>query len=42
MAATQTTALPDCQESCRQTGDITLACGDGNFYVESLKWTGCR
>ena len=19
---------------------ITLACGDGNFYVENLKWTG--
>jgi len=41
MAATPTTALPDCQGNLLvKPASITLACGDGNFYVESLKWTG--
>jgi len=40
-AATQTMALPDCQgKLLAKPASITLACGDGNFYVENLKWTG--
>jgi hypothetical protein len=41
VAATQPTALPDCQGKLLvKPASITLACGDGNFYVENLKWTG--
>jgi len=41
VAATQTTGLPDCQGKLLvKPASITLACGDGNFYAEKLKWTG--
>jgi hypothetical protein len=33
--------LPDCQgNSVFQPKRVTIACGDGNFFVESLGWTG--
>jgi TonB family protein len=33
--------LPDCQGNpVFQPKRVTLACGDGNFFVESLSWTG--
>jgi hypothetical protein len=41
IAATALPALPDCQgKPVVKPSSITLACGDGNFYVENLKWTG--
>jgi len=40
-AAPPAAALPDCQGKLLvKPASITLACGDGNFYVEHLKWTG--
>jgi len=40
-AAISPPALPDCQgKLVVKPASIVLACGDGNFYVENLKWTG--
>jgi hypothetical protein len=41
IAATTTMALPDCQgKPVVKPVIVTLACGDGNFYAENLRWTG--
>jgi len=41
LAAGMTMALPDCADKpVVRPASVTLACGDGNFYVQNLKWTG--
>lgn len=40
-ASSVSPALPNCAGKLTvKPNGITLACGDGNFYVENLKWTG--
>lgn len=40
-SASSTIALPNCVGKPEvRPSSITFACGDGNFYVNHLKWTG--
>jgi hypothetical protein len=40
-AASTAMALPDCLGNPQvKPLDVTIACGDGNFRVENIQWTG--